>query len=243
MRQLEREADLRTYKFNFPTRPEVRFSVGPIATLAVIQSLRPSGYFSHYTACLLHGLTVQRPRVVYLNAEQTPKPQPPASLSQGSIDRAMRGKPRVTTMVANFKDIRVTILNGKATNNLGVEDLPINDPELGRNTHVQVTDRERTLIDIAVRPFYSGGPGEVLEAFRLAKEHVRPERLVGYLRQLSYVYPYHQVIGFYMTRAGYKTSQIKEVERIPREFDFYLTYSLKTPVYDEHWRLFFPKGL
>lgn len=40
-----------------------------------------------------------------------------------------------------------------------------------------VTGPERTLIDITVRPFYSGGPKAVLEAYRQAKDVVSIQKL------------------------------------------------------------------
>ena len=65
------------------------------------------------------------------------------------------------------------------------------------------------------------------------------------LKQLGYAYPYHQAIGFYMSRAGWPADQVAKIKKIGLNFDFYLDYG--TPVsqraYDKEWRLFYPKGL
>mgnify|MGYP000533613284 CR=1 FL=1 len=68
-------------------------------------------------------------------------------------------------------------------------------------------------------------------------------KLAAYLRTLNFTYPYHQAIGFYLERAGdYSDSQINLIRQFPIEFDFYLTYQMKNPDYNERWRLFIPKG-
>jgi predicted transcriptional regulator of viral defense system len=108
---------------------------------------------------------------------------------------------------------------------------------------IRVTDVERTLIDIAVRPEYSGGPYEVLKAYRLAKEKVSINRLSALLKQISYVYPYHQVIGFYLDRAGvYKKSQLDLLRKFEMKYSFYLMHKMSDVDFSEKWRLYFPEG-
>jgi predicted transcriptional regulator of viral defense system len=123
------------------------------------------------------------------------------------------------------------------TGQLGVIDTPGPD---GRN--IRVTDVERTLIDIAVRPFYSGGVFEVLKAYRLAKDKVSVNKLASFLKKMDYVYPYHQAIGFYLERSGaYKDSQINLLRKFEIRFDFYLTYQMNEMSYSKDWRLYYPK--
>lgn len=62
-----------------------------------------------------------------------------------------------------------------------------------------MTKLERTLIDIAVRPNYAGGVHHVLEAYAAAKSRVSVNVLLATLQKMEYVYPYHQVIGFYIS--------------------------------------------
>ena len=66
--------------------------------------------------------------------------------------------------------------------------------------------------------------------------------LVATLKKLAYVYPYHQVIGFYMQRAGYDTAQLDTLKRLGLQFDFYLTYGMRDKQLDPTWRLYLPKG-
>ncbi|MBI1899896.1 MAG: hypothetical protein HYS13_02125 [Planctomycetia bacterium] len=221
----------------FPQRPVIRYTWGAVPTLTIVQSIDREGYFSHFTAIRLHGLTDQLPKTIYFNHEQVNRGGG-GQLTQEAIDRAFRGKCRVTKNVARFRGHNVFLLNGQNTAQLGVIDLTTSDGE-----ELRVTNVERTLIDATVRPVYAGGVAEVASAFRSAQEVVSVNKLVAMLRELNFTYPYHQAIGYYLDRAGvYKPAQIDLLRQFPIEFDFYLDYSLHEPVYVKQWRLFVPKG-
>src|SRR5262249_35766427 len=127
------------------------------------------------------------------------------------------------------------LLNGKNTGRLGVTTL--------EGTRLSVTDIERTLIDIAVRPVYSGGVQEVAHAYEIAEGKFSVNRLVAYFRKLNYTYPYHQIIGYYMDRSqAYSETQLGLLSQFDMDFDFYLTHQMKEIDYVEKWRLFVPKG-
>jgi predicted transcriptional regulator of viral defense system len=233
---LEKTA-LRTVRLQFPGSAFTRFVWGQCDPLAVVQSLRDNGYFTHFTAMRLHGLTEQIPKVIYFNFEQS-HTGGGSELTQEGIDRAFRLAPRVSRSVAQFGDLRIYQLNGRNTGKLGVVDASTSDEQ-----QIRVTNIERTLIDATVRPAYAGGVAEVLSAFRRAAPQVSVNKLVAYLRKLNYTYPYHQAIGYYLERAGvYKTTQVEMLREFPMDFDFYLTHKMGATDYVERWRLFVPKG-
>ena len=241
---LTKRARLRRVDLPFPVRKEIRYTWGDVPLSAVLMTVKPGCYFSHYTAVHMHELTEQDPKTLYVNVEQPPKPVPTSGLVQERIDAAFARKPRMSKNVARLRDVRVCLLNGKHTGQLGVESREVNSADGGTEWTIRVTDVERTLIDIVVRPFYAGGVGEVLKAYRLAAPKVSVNRLAALLGQLAYVYPYHQAIGFYLERSGaYKTALIDAFrQKFSREFDFYLTYNMSNARYDKRWRLFVPQG-
>ena len=151
-----------------------------------------------------------------------------------------RRKVRTTSYIAETDEFRVCVLNGKNTGYLGVVEQPADG---GSPERVRVTNLERTLIDVVVRPVYAGGVHEVLKAYRLAQPAVSVNRLAAMLRQLEYIYPYHQAIGFCLERAGYKSSQLDLLRRFGMDFDFYLAHAMKETEYVKEWRLHVPKGL
>lgn len=238
---LQETGKLTVRRLKFPHRTETRFAWGNASDLEIVQTLRPGSYFTHFTAMFLHGLTLQIPKTIYLNYEQPKKRQQPDGdvLAQERIDYAFRAPCRVSKTVAELGDKRVCLLNGKFTARTGVIDLAD-----GSGALLQVTDVERTLIDATVRPVYSGGVYNVLEAYRNAKDKVSINRLAAILTNLGYIYPYHQAIGFYIERAGnYSERQIELLRRFDMKYDFYLTHQIKDKEYSERWRLFYPKGL
>jgi hypothetical protein len=99
------------------------------------------------------------------------------------------------------------------------------------------------LIDIVVRPAYSGGIFQVFQAYRAAKDQISTNRLVAILRKLDYVYPYHQAIGFLMHRAGYPEKPLQLLRDLGVEYKFHLVHAIQRPEYDPHWQLFYPQGL
>jgi hypothetical protein len=229
------------FPFPAPYKKEIRFAWGDATLYEVMLTLKPGCYFSHYSAMAFHGLTEQLPKTTYVNNEQKSAGPVSGTLTQKGIDLALHRPVRVTTNVAETDNFRVCIINGKNTKNYAVIEEPVMGAgkPLGR---LRFTRLERTLIDIAVRPIYSGGITEVAKAYQLAKEMVSINVLAAALDKLGYVYPYHQVIGFYLERAGYRPAQLDLLRRFPMEFDFYLTHGMKETEYVKDWRLYIPKG-
>ena len=155
----------------------------------------------------------------------------------GRIDRAFSSKQRESNLFYKFDDWRIVVIAGKQTGRLEVSPLPID------HGVVDVTRIERTLVDIAVRPAYSGGVYQVLQASRNARTRVSVATLLATLKKLDYVYPYHQAIGFYMQRAGYEQKQLSQVKALDRSYDFYLAHDMRERAYDSDWRIYYPQGL
>jgi hypothetical protein len=186
----------------------------------------------------LHGLNDLLPTTLYVNVEQSEKPPPKGPLTQHGIDMAFARNQRLSNMNYEFQDWTVVIINGKHTEGLGVEEIVGPTEE-----RLRVTNLERTLIDIVVRPSYAGGIFQVLQAYRAAKDRVSTNRLLATLKKLNYVYPYHQAIGFLMEQAGYGEKRYSLLKQLGLNYDFYLTHGVKEPEYSSAWRVRYPKGL
>jgi hypothetical protein len=132
-----------------------------------------------------------QPSIIYVNKEQSPKDSS-GDLTQAGIDRAFSTKQR--------------------TSGFSGASRPHNDHPSQRQTQgpngeqLDVTDLERTLIDIVVRRAYAGGVRQVLTAFVRSGPRVSVERIAKLLRRLDYIYPYHQGIGFYLENAGHASA-------------------------------------
>jgi predicted transcriptional regulator of viral defense system len=236
---------LSVFEFPFPKPYKKKrvYAWGPVPFYEVVLGISPKCYFSHYSAVGIHGLTEQMPKTIYINEEQRLESWLSGTLTQAGIDAAFRRPVRTTKRIANTNDYRVVFLNGRNTANLGVVKEEFNGAASKQFGRIRVTNIERTLIDITVRPVYSGGVSEVLKAFTLARERVSVNRLSAMLKKLAVIYPYHQAIGFYLERAGYRPSSVDLFRTTPRQFDFYLDHKLNEQEYVKEWRLFIPKWL
>jgi hypothetical protein len=78
---------------------------------------------------------------------------------------------------------QIVLLSGKSSNRLGVVKIagPQSEP-------LELTNVDRTLIDIAVRPTYAGGAKSVAKAYRNAFSQTSVSRLAKMLGELGYVY-------------------------------------------------------
>ena len=245
VRDLCENGKLQVFRFPFPFRSETRYVWGDVPLLAVLATLKARGYFCHYTALVLHGLTEQNPKTIYLNDEQTPKPAPGGEMEQLAIDRAFAGKQRTTTNRVEHEGNTIVLLNGMHTGNAGVETRSF-DLE-GQAIELPVAGVERALIDATVRADYCGGVGEVLKAYELAGSldpGVSVNRLAALLKKIGYRYPYHQSVGFYLERSGaFKPDLIERFRsKFDFEFDFHLGYRMGKTDYDERWKLYVPAG-
>ena len=80
----------------------------------------------------------------------------------------------------------------------------------------------------------------MLAAYKGARPRVNVALLLMTLRQLDYIYPYHQAIGFYMERAGFPETQLAKVAEVEMKFDFHLAYRIESRAYSRRWRLYRP---
>jgi hypothetical protein len=233
---LQKSSGIKTYEFRADAydRTIIRYAWGAVSPSALAFSLKPQGYLSHGSAVRLHDLTKLSLKMDYLNVEQSPKPR--GGLTQNGLDKAFPRKQRQSNYIFRHASHSVTFISGKSTGRLGVETL-----QSANGENLEVTNLERTLIDITVRPVYAGGVEEVLKAYRAARDRVSVDRLMSILDDLSYVYPYHQAVGFLMQAAGYNVSDA--IMTRSRELDFYLAHGMKEPSYSKTWRLFYPHDL
>jgi len=221
-----------------PVNAEIRYVWRITDPFALALALKNDSYLSHASAMFLHGLVEKIPPQIFVNKEQSVKPPPSGTLDQAGINRAFAAKQRVSQFVFRFEDDReLVLLSGKNSNRLGVGPL-----RTAAGLTVEATTIERTLIDVVVRSAYAGGVEQVLHAYQAARDRISVKNLINLLKGMAYVYPYHQVIGFYMQRAGFPKSQCNQLKDLGLHFNFYLTYGMKKPVYLPEWRLYLPQG-
>lgn len=223
------------FEFSAQIKPQIRFWTKKADIFDIAVTLMPNAHLSHNTALYLHGMLEQHPKSIYVTSEQSKKHfrQQTNELEQDNVDYAFSKTQRLSNLTCNMDKYKIIALRGMGSDDLGVINL----------SGKQTTSLERTLLDVTVRPGYAGGVFGVLNAYIKAKERIDTRVLFDYLNTINYTYPYHQCIGFYLEKAGYKTSQISCFEIREKCIDFYLDYAMTDPAYSEKWRLYFPKEL
>jgi predicted transcriptional regulator of viral defense system len=208
-------------------------------TQNIALTIKKDGYLSNYSSMQIHQLTLQIPKSLYISFNKSLElkdiKKNENEISQENIDIAFSKPQRITSEVyrSELDNTRFYFIQkAHKEKNIGIISID----------NYSYTDLERTLIDIAVRPAYSGGVFEVLNAFEIAKENVDVNKLNTYLLELDYKYPYHQVIGFYMTKAGYADEKVRLFSNYLSKYDFYLTYNMSNKEYDSEWKIYYPKG-
>jgi hypothetical protein len=143
--------------------PIVRYLWGHPSSYQLAISLRRNSFLCHRTALVLHGLE-QPSKLIYVNQEQTPK-SPSEGVTQEAITSAFANHQRQSKYLFKYVGAQYLLLSGKNTGRTGV--LQMKGPD-GKD--VDVTDLERTLIDVVVRPAYAGGINQVAQAYKQGRE-------------------------------------------------------------------------
>lgn len=219
-------------------KPFVRYVRPGVTAAQVALSIRPGSYFSHGTAAYLHKLTAKPGETIYVNKEQSLKPEYSTQLTEEGIDRAFRNPARASNYIYTFDGERIAFISGK---NTGDYEIVTTEDESG--FPIRFTSLERTLVDISVRPIYADGVASVLSAFRVARERVSVGKLVQVIKKLDHAYPYHQAIGYYMQHAGFPAHQLTGLKDFGLTFKFYLANEIKSPALDADWQLYVPREL
>ncbi len=249
-----------------------RLAVPEADLFDVALSMKTDAYFCHGTAVFLLGLSNEVPTTLYVNREQSPKRPPAGELGQAALDRAFANKGRRSAFsfrAVPVKEVEVdlavagddaelmsgttalarqpsgpdlgevTLLSGKHT-----DGLEVGTALTPRGRSVPTTKLERTLIDIAVRPDYAGGPSRVAAAYEQAvKRGISSNVLLATLTKLDYKYPYHQAIGYYLDRAGADGKLLDRLRSLGFSLDFYLNYGMKKRQLNQAWRIYVPEGM
>lgn len=211
-----------------------RYVFGEASIYEIAVSLRSRSYISHFPAVFLLGLTNQIPKTIYTTQELSEKRIKKIDITQKTIDHAFSQPQRRSELKGVYQQYAIILLSGKHAWREGV---------ISSKVGYSYTGLERTLIDITVRPNYSGGAFTVLEAYRQAREQgVSVNKLSAILQKISYIYPYEQAVGFYLEKAGFEKKYL-DLIRKKMEFDFYLDYDMKDPQYSSEWRIYYPKGM
>lgn len=218
-----------------------------VSPYEIALSLLSNSFLSHYSALYVNDLTINEPKDIYINREQTAKLKNDSNskLTQGKIDYAFSKPMRRTNSVYLFRYkgimYNVFVLNSKNTKNTGI----IKKKPVGFSKSIKVTNLERTLIDTVVRPQYSGGFLEIQYAYKTACFEINANRIATYIKKFDYIYPYEKSILFYLKHTENTTlfTDLKNLwrDKIEDSLNFYLDYQMINISLDNELNIYHPK--
>lgn len=222
----------------------------PVSPYAIALSLSTHAYVSHYSALYLHGLTLNVPKPIYVKSRRTKAKNPPHEpdeLTQEQLDSAFSLPARMTRNIYTFDyegtTHEVYLLEKSAEIDNGITKVPAPHAPSG----IAVSGVEKTLVECAIKTNYAGGAGEVLDAFRRARETLKILRMMQLLKNGHYLFPYEKNILFYMDRAGYSEQQKKLVTERSRQdktgFTTYLEKGMHGKLLDPGIGIYYPQGM
>ncbi len=210
----------------------------------IAQAMFPKEYFCNLTSIYYHSLTNQVPKAIYICYEKKPaKRKRVNTVNNNELRRAFIKPHRHTNHMYTLNDYKVIVVERRARiSGSGVVESQPPDTLLPNTS--RVTCIERALIDAVVSPQYNGGIVSVYTYFRNARGMLNMARLINIYRQLDFVYPYSQSIGFLLDRAGMSKHASVIYKKFPPEHSFFVDHNAKTSwVYNEKWKLYYPVGL
>ena len=218
-----------------------------VSPYEIALSLLSNSFLSHYSALYVNDLTINEPKDIYINREQTAKLKNDSNskLTQGKIDYAFSKPMRRTNSVYLFRYkgimYNVFVLNSKNTKNTGI----IKKKPVGFSKSIKVTNLERTLIDTVVRPQYSGGFLEIQDAYKTACFEINAKHIATYIKKFDYIYPYEKSILFYLKHTENTTlfTDLKNLwrDKIEDSLNFYLDYQMINISLDNELNIYHPK--
>lgn len=200
-------------------------------------NIQEGGYLSYFSALVKHELTQQIPKTLFISVDRSQKNESRTSredLEQENVDKAFSTTKRRSTESYQVNNTSLVIVRRPAfPNRIGIIE----------EKAVRYTDLERTLIDIAVRPDYSGGFFSISSAYKKAGQNIDVDKLYQYSESMDFIYPYQQLLGFYLNHfAGFNIDDLKLFSNRISHLDFYTTKNMLSFDNDLYWQINYPPG-
>jgi predicted transcriptional regulator of viral defense system len=171
-----------------------------VPAYAIAASLVQPMAISHWSACMQHGFTTQNPTMVQAS---TPKKVVTPEMRAGKAN-SPRGRAVWTVSGHNFEFIFVS-----SKRFWGFERIWVNSWQ-----QVNITDHERTALDLIARPDIFGGTAAAIEILENAIGQIKIDRLIDYALK----YDTGSVIkrlGWALEKLGIADSRLEELQSYP----------------------------
>lgn len=212
--------------------------------LAAAWAHAPTGCYCHLTSVFFHALTQQIPQKVFIRRRDIAprKTKRPGKLSDSQIRSQFIKPQKVTGKRVPLPGGECVLISGYKNDQTGV--IPVSNEFRAFPEDARITDLERCLIDAVVAPHYNGGIMSLPALFGEASNQLDIQTLISHYRELEFLYPFHQTIGFFLDHSGQKETATGWRDAFSPTHRFFVDKNAKTNwLYDSKWQVHYPKGL
>jgi predicted transcriptional regulator of viral defense system len=201
-----------------------------------------NGYLCFASALFWHGLTEQIYTSFFIATDRpSPRKHAKIKLDPATIKEEFMKTVSKTNKWCSYSGFSYYLIERDYSDFAGIIKKTLSFQ--GKKVPVLITNLERTLIDCAISPHYSGGLPSIVNAFEQAKLNI--DNMILIYKRLNLIYPFWQRVGLYLEKSG-KSAAAKKWQSsfgTPR-LDFYLDKNYRLDwEFDENWKVYSPKGL
>jgi len=245
---LQKEGVLKSYALESRNGKDIALycsrSLEKLSPYELAKTMFPDGYFCNLSSIYYHSLTNQVPSSVYICHEtiSAHRKAYASNLNSSTLRSAFIKPHRYTNYVFDFNQYEIVVVDRVKNSGYGVVELRTLKAVLPK--HSRITCIERALIDAVVSPHYNGGIVSVYAFFKNARQKINISRLVEIYKQLDFIYPYSQSIGFLLDRTDMAKHASVFYREFPPAYTFFIDHDAKSSwSYDKKWKLYYPVGL
>lgn len=247
IRALLKEDVIQPYKFKAGNGKSITLyssaQIDGFSSYEIALGMFPKGYFCNLSAVYYQALTNQVPKTVYICTESNAKKnRANDELTNSKFRRAFLKPHRHTKFIFESRGFDIVVIERIRGTDGGVAFSKSTTGLLPMSA--RVAGVERALIDAVVSPQYNGGISSIPDYFKHAGNKLDVSKLIGIYRELDFIYPYFQTIGFFLERTGMP----EMAETVRAEFNpknkFYIDHGAKAAwKYDNRWMIYYPEGV
>lgn len=249
IKALQTDGILKVYKLTAKNKKPVTLytslDLDKMTPYDIATAMFPGCYFCNLSSIFYHSLTNQIPSSIYICNDTISSRQKPKidGITNNKLRNAFIKPHRYTNYVFEFNNCEIVVVDREKETRYGVMSDMSSNGLFPKNSFV--TSIERALIDAIVSPQYNGGITSVYAYFKTAKQKkINIHKLLEIYRQLNFVYPYSQSIGFLFDRLGMKRPASVIYEAFPPNQKFYIDRNAKASwKFDDKWQLYYPKEI
>lgn len=213
-------------------------------TLLLGLSLYPSSYYCFQTSLYCLGITKKMPKINHLAKERPKygKTNSDFQLTSEIVKAEFQKAAKISKRSATYNGYTFNFFEREFTGKEGI--ISVQNP-ITKETQVQTTSLERTLLDIAIAPHHVGGFREACKLWKLIYANSQPDlsQMHAIYEKLNYKYPYWQRIGLILKNEVSPKSAVEwKANFSAPELIFYADREpQKNWDFDSEWNIGFPK--